>query len=39
MISLFSRSRRAVHLDDKQQANSATGIKKTISEARKDGSL
>jgi protease I len=39
VISLFSRCRRAVHRLDKPRTNSATGLKKTMSEARKDGSI
>jgi protease I len=39
MISLFSRSCRAVHRLDKPRTNSATGLKKTRSVARKDCSI
>jgi protease I len=39
MLSLFSRSRRAVHFYDKQRATSATGLREAMSEARKDGSI
>lgn len=39
MISLFSRSRRAVHRLDKPRTNTATRLRKTMSKARKDGSI
>jgi protease I len=36
MISLFSQSRRSVRHNDKQETNSATGLTKETSEARKE---
>jgi protease I len=38
MISLFSRSRRALHPRDNKQTHSATGFQKAIRAARKNGS-
>jgi hypothetical protein len=39
MISLFARSRRANRQNNKQRTNSATRLRKAMSEARKDGSI